>query len=119
MVHGLDGLDEVSCVGETRFAHVRHGTVETFSLHPRDFGVDACRMEDLVGGDPARNAQLCTAIIEGERGPRSDAVVIAASALLVLSARAGSFLEGAYMAREAIDSGKAYQVFQGFLGQGL
>lgn len=119
VVHGVDGLDEVSCVGETLVAHVRDGAVETFSLHPRDFGVDACRMHDLAGGDPLRNAQLCTAIIEGERGPRSDAVVIAASALLVLSARAESFLEGASMARAAIDSGKAYQVFQGFLGQGL
>ncbi|WP_367375523.1 anthranilate phosphoribosyltransferase [Pseudomonas lini] len=119
VVHGVDGLDEVSCIGETLIAHVRHGTVETFSVHPRDFGVAPCRMEDLAGGDPVRNAQLCTAIIEGERGPRSDAVVIAASALLVLSARADSFLEGASMARAAIDSGKAYQIFQGFLGQGL
>ncbi|MCW8277429.1 anthranilate phosphoribosyltransferase [Pseudomonas sp. PCH199] len=119
VVHGVDGLDEVSCVGETLVAHVRHGTVETFSVHPRDFGVEACRMEDLAGGDPLRNAQLCTAIIEGERGPRSDAVVIAASALLVLSAKAESFLEGASMARAAIDSGKAYQVFQRFLGHGL
>ncbi|HEF4762850.1 TPA: anthranilate phosphoribosyltransferase [Pseudomonas putida] len=119
VVHGIDGLDEVSCVGETLVAHVRHGTVETFSLHPRDFGVDACRMQDLAGGDPLRNAQLCTSVIEGERGPCSDAVVIATSALLVLSARAESFLEGANMARAAIDSGKAYRVFQGFLGQGL
>jgi anthranilate phosphoribosyltransferase len=119
VVYGVDGLDEVSCIGETLIARVRHSTVETFSVHPRDFGVAPCRMEDLTGGDPVRNAQLCTAIIEGERGPRSDAVVIAASALLVLSARADSFLEGASMARAAIDSGKAYQVFQGFLGQGL
>ncbi|MCE4057879.1 anthranilate phosphoribosyltransferase [Pseudomonas sp. Au-Pse12] len=118
VVHGVDGLDEVSCVGETLITHVRHGVIRTFSTQPRDFGVAPCCMADLAGGGPERNAQLCAAILGGEHGPCSDAAIVAASALLVLSGKAEGFMEGAELARHAIESGKAYQGFQVFLGQG-
>jgi anthranilate phosphoribosyltransferase len=113
-------------LGSCNFAFVATSSFHRFAPRigeiRREIGVrrvSPCRVEDLAGGDPERNAQICTAIIEGERGPRSDAAVIAASALLVLSGKANSFMDGASMARSAIDSGKAHQVFQSFLGQGL
>jgi anthranilate phosphoribosyltransferase len=117
VVHGVDGLDEVSCVGETLIARVRHGAVDMFSLSPRDFGVAPCLLAELAGGDPQRNADICVALLDGERGPRRDAAVVAASTLLVLSGKAETFLDGAAMACNAIDSGSARQVLKKFLGE--
>jgi anthranilate phosphoribosyltransferase len=117
VVHGVDGLDEVSCVGDTLVARVRRGAVELFSVSPRDFGVSPCLLEELAGGNPQHNAGICISILDGERGPRRDAVVVAASTLLVLSGKARTFLDGAVIACDAIDSGNARQVLKKFVGE--
>jgi anthranilate phosphoribosyltransferase len=117
VVHGSAGLDEISCAGETRIARVRGGVLDTFSVSARDFGLPACRVEDLAGGDPARNAALCRAILAGEPGPRRDTAVAAAGALLVLGGRATTFIDGAAAARGALDSGAAERLLQRFLSE--
>ncbi len=115
VVHGMAGLDEVSCVGETQVTHIRHGATTSFSVTARDFGLMPCRVEDLRGGDPATNAAICRAILGGERGPRADTAVAAAGMALVLSGRAPTLLDGARQARHAIDIGAARRVLENFL----
>ncbi|MHC2484660.1 anthranilate phosphoribosyltransferase [Rhizobium leguminosarum] len=118
VVHGTGGLDEVSCIGETTVARVARKKITMFTVSPEDFGVSPCNRQDLVGGDPARNAEICISILRGEQGAKSDAAIVTASAALLLAGRAATFLEGAAMARAAITSGFAHRTFENFLRQG-
>ena len=114
VVHGVDGLDEVSCVGETLINIVRGGTVEALTVRPKDFDVEPCRMSDLKGGDAQRNAEICREVLQGRPGPFRDATVVAASAALVLAGRSASFKDAASICRLAIDSGRAHRVLETF-----
>jgi anthranilate phosphoribosyltransferase len=107
VVHGADGLDEISNTGESRVAEVREGTVRTFSVHPRDFGLAPATIADLQGGDREQNARIIRSILSGEPGPRRDIVVMNASAALVAGLRARDFKDGAALATRSIDSGQA------------
>ncbi|WP_431823709.1 anthranilate phosphoribosyltransferase [Burkholderia sp. F1] len=115
VVHGVAGLDEVSCAGETLVTRVERGATASFSVTARDFGLSPCRVDDLRGGDPQTNAAICRAILDGERGPRADTVTAAAGMALVLDGRARTFADGAQLARHAIDSGAARKVLDNFL----
>jgi len=106
VVHGADGLDEVSNTGESVVAEVREGVVRTFTLRPEDFGVPRARMADLRGGDREQNAQIIRAILRGEPGPRRDIVVMNAAVALVAGLRARDLKEGASLAVHAIDAGR-------------
>lgn len=112
VVHGADGLDEISISGETAVAELRDGVVRTYSLTPEDFGLPRAPIETLRGGDAAENAQIIDKIfgrstLHREHGPRRDVVVINAAAALVAAGRAADFLDGAPMAAHSIDSGAA------------
>ena len=107
VVHGADGLDEISLSGETRVAEVRDGMVRTYTVTPEDFGVSRAALEAVVGGDASQNAETILAILGGQRGARRDIVVINAAAALVVSGLAGDFKEGAHRAAQVIDSGAA------------
>ncbi len=102
VVHGDDGADEISLTGPTTAFEVRRDGVESRVIHPEDAGLKTCRPEDLAGGDATENARIANRVLEGERGPAHDFVVINAAAALVVSGRAGSLREGADQAREAL-----------------
>jgi anthranilate phosphoribosyltransferase len=107
VVHGADGLDELSNTGESRVSEVREGDVRTVTVRPEDFGLPRASIEDLRGGDRDQNAQIIRAILDGEPGARRDIVLMNASAALVAGGRARDFKEGVEVAARAIDDGAA------------
>src|SRR5262245_41607960 len=107
VVHGADGLDEISSTGESRVSEVREGTVRTFTVRPEDVGVPRRPVGDLRAGDREQNAGIIRAILAGERGPRRDIVVMNAAAALVAGGRAADLAAAATVAAHAIDTGAA------------
>jgi anthranilate phosphoribosyltransferase len=107
VVHGADGLDEISNTGESGVSEVREGTVRTFALRPEDFGLPRATVADLKGGDREQNADIVRAILDGEAGPKRDIVLMNAAAALVAGGRAREFKEGVEVAAHSIDSGAA------------
>jgi anthranilate phosphoribosyltransferase len=107
VVHGHDGLDEISTTSPTDVWEVTPAGVQKHLWMPADFGVPRASLADLAGGDPARNAQIAREILEGAEGPRRDIVVANAAAGLVAAGIAPSLWEGADHARRSIDSGAA------------
>lgn len=110
VVHGADGLDEVSTTGYTKVSECRGGTVHTFYVHPADYGLPKSSLEALKGGDVAQNAQRVTEVLEGADGPARQIVLLNAGAALLVAGRAASVREGIARAAEAIDSGRARSV---------
>ncbi len=109
VVHGSDGLDEITLTGPTHVAEVNRGNVQTYDIRPEDTGFPPCRPEDLSGGDPKRNADLLKSILSGEQGPRRDIVLLNAAAAIVAGGRAADFKAGIARAAESIDSGSAQE----------
>jgi anthranilate phosphoribosyltransferase len=107
VVHGADGLDEISNTGENRLSEVREGTVRTFTVRPEEFGVGRASIAELRGGDREQNADIIRAILNGEPGPRRDIVLMNAAAALVAGGRARELKEGVAVAARSIDSGAA------------
>lgn len=107
VVHGEDGLDEITVSDGTRVSRFRHGKVETFYLSPEDFGLKRSPVSDLVGGDKDENAKILLEILKGERGPKRDIVLINSAAALTVAGKTEDLKEGVMIAAEAIDSGKA------------
>lgn len=107
VVHGSDGLDEITTTGPTLAFEIAHGAVERRTLTPEDFGVAPARPEDLKGGDCARNCEIARAILAGARGPQRDIVLVNAAAALVAAGKAATFPEGMRAAAASIDSGAA------------
>jgi anthranilate phosphoribosyltransferase len=107
VVHGHDGLDEITICAPTRVSELKDGQVRTFNLDPTAYFGQLAKAEDLVGGDPDTNAAITTAILSGEKGPRRNVVLLNTAAALVAAARAADFEEGLNLARTAIDSGAA------------
>jgi anthranilate phosphoribosyltransferase len=109
VVHGADGLDEISTTGESWVAEVREGVVRTAAVRPEDFGVPRATIADLLGGDREQNAEIIRRILAGELGPKRDMVVVNAGAALVAGGRARDFKEGAQHAAQSIDSGSGLE----------
>jgi anthranilate phosphoribosyltransferase len=109
VVHGADGLDEISNTGESLIAEVRDHKVHTYTVRPEDFGLPRCSLADLQGGSVAENAEIIRRILKGERGPRRDIVLINAGAAIVAGGKAADIPEGVRLAAESIDSGAALQ----------
>jgi len=107
VVHGADGLDELSTTGPNRVTQLQNGDVRTFFLDPLDLGLPRARLSDLEGGDAQENAATFRAILNGERGPRRDVVLLNAAAGLVAGGLATDLAEGLSMAAQSIDSGAA------------
>jgi anthranilate phosphoribosyltransferase len=112
VVHGADGLDEISTTGYTKVSECRDGSVNTFYLHPGDVGLPKAAPEALKGGGPADNASIAVSVLRGDMGPARDIVLLNAGASLLISDRAGTIPEGIAMAADAIDSGRAQEVLQ-------
>ena len=109
VVHGAGGLDEISTLGHTKVSELRGGMVNTFYVHPADAGVPRASIEQLAGGEAAENADLVRRLLEGERGPRRDIVLLNAAAGLLVAGRADSLREGVAVAEASLDSGAARQ----------
>lgn len=107
VVHGLDGMDELSTLGPTLVSELREGTVRTYELRPEQFGLRRAEPEEIEGGDPARSAQILLAAISGEEGAPRDIVLYNAGAAIYVGGRAESISAGIEAARAAIDSGAA------------
>jgi len=107
VVHGMDGMDEITITSDTLMAEVTSEGVTLSTLKPEDLGISRCSMQDLRGGDAAANAAIVRSILSGETGPRRDIVLINAAYALVAAGKATSPRQGLEIAAEAIDSGKA------------
>jgi anthranilate phosphoribosyltransferase len=107
VVHGADGLDEISLSAETQVAEVHNGSVRRFILTPEDFGVARAPLSALQGGDPCDNAAIIRRILQDEAGPPRDIVVINAAAALVAAGLSEDFRDAALQAAKAISSGAA------------
>jgi anthranilate phosphoribosyltransferase len=116
VVHGADGLDEISTTGPTEVAVLDQGRVGRFTITPAAFGFAPARIEDLRGGDPAENAQALRALLDGARGPYHDIVLINAAAALVVAGRAGDLGDGVTQAEKSLDSGAAKAKLDGLIG---
>jgi anthranilate phosphoribosyltransferase len=107
VVHGADGLDEISTTGYTKVSESIDGAVRTFYLHPADVGVKGATVAPLAGGTAAENAVLLEQLLEGATGPRRDIVLLNAGASLLIAGRADSLRDGMAIAAAAIDDGRA------------
>ena len=109
VVHG-SGLDELTTAGSSTVAEFRDGQVRSFEIAPEDAGVPRATLDDLKGGEPAHNAAQMRGLLAGEKGPLRDVVLLNAGAALILAGRASDLREGAAIAADTIDSGKAAAV---------
>ena len=107
VVHGSDGLDEITTTGATDAWEVRAGRVEHRVLEPGDFAVHPAAQSDLQGGDPRTNREIANAVLGGAHGPQRDIVLVNAAAALVAAGKADTFLEGMALGVVSIDSGAA------------
>jgi anthranilate phosphoribosyltransferase len=112
VVHGLDGLDEITITGPTRIAEVREGTVRTYEVTPEEFGMKRGALEEISGGDAATNAAIIREILAGRTSPRRDVVLLNAAAALVAAGRAEHLGDALPFASNSIDSGAAAEKLQ-------
>jgi anthranilate phosphoribosyltransferase len=107
VVHGLEGLDEISLCGPTQVAELRNGEVREYLIEPEQLGLKRCALADLHGGSADQSAAVVREILQGNKGPARDVVLLNSGAALYLSGSADSVKNGMGLAAESIDSGKA------------
>lgn len=107
VVHGEDGLDEITLTGNTRIAELKHGSIQEYTLDPRDFGLLYCQTSDLKAGSAAESAARVQAVLAGEPGPCRDIVLLNAGAAIYVAGASDTLASGIDAARHAIDSGAA------------
>jgi anthranilate phosphoribosyltransferase len=107
VVHGHDGLDEISITGPSIICEVGGGTVKTYTIRPADVGLSETPIDAIIGGGPDENADIILNILRGMLGPHRDIVLLNAGAAIMLSGLADSLIEGMRLAARAIDAGKA------------
>ena len=115
VVYGQDCLDEISISAPTTVCEVRDGKLKSFVITPEQFGFERCKKEDLEGGTPEENAAIARAVLEGEKGPKRDAVLLNSAAALFIAKKAKTMEEGIAMAKEIIDSGLAKKQLEAFI----
>ena len=108
VVHGLDGLDEISTSAPTQVSEVVDGQIRSYMIDPADYGIPAADLHDISGGTPEENADIIQSILHGNRGARRDLVLLNAAAALVVAGKAENIKEGLKLAAESIDSGAAH-----------
>jgi len=115
VVYGRDNLDEISVSAPTYICEVNNGELSEYTIKPEDFNISRCKKEDLVGGDAKVNAEITKSILEGEKGPKRDAILLNSGAALYLAGKSYSIGEGIKLAEELIDSGKALKQLESFI----
>jgi anthranilate phosphoribosyltransferase len=107
VVHGMDGLDEITITERTKVSELKDGSVNDYFVHPSDFDLPAGKAADLKGGDAKENAAITLEVLKGQVGPRRDIVLLNAAAGLLAAGKAKDFRDGIRIAGDAIDSGAA------------
>jgi anthranilate phosphoribosyltransferase len=107
VVHGQDGLDEITITGVTRIAEARAGSVRSYEVEPEEFGMKRAALQEISGGDARENAEIIRAVLEGEKSPRRDVVLLNAAAALVAAGKADHIAGAIPIAAASIDSGAA------------
>ncbi|MDR3205545.1 MAG: anthranilate phosphoribosyltransferase [Candidatus Methanoplasma sp.] len=115
VVHGLDGLDEISVSAPTKVCEVRDGVFDTYVIDPRDYGFELCAKSDLVGGSPSENADITLSILSGDKGPKRDAVVMNSAAAIYLAKRGTPLKDAIATAQDLIDGGKPMKQLKRFV----
>lgn len=115
VVHGTDGLDEISASAPTLVCEVDHGTYKTYTITPEQFGMERCKKEDLVGGTPQENAQITRDILNGVTGPKMNAVLLNAGAGLYIGGKAENLEKGIDLARKLINDDFAKNKLEQFI----
>lgn len=114
-VYGQDGLDEISVSDKTSVCELRDGRLKCYEIAPEDFEMERCSKEDLVGGNPRENAEITLSILNGQKGPKRNAVVLNSAAALYVAGKADSIEGGVRLASEIIDSGRAKKQLEKFI----
>ena len=109
VVHGSDGLDEITTTGITKVAALDKGDITTFTIHPGDAAIELAQPKDLKGGLPKQNAEALLNLLKGEKGAYRDIVVFNSAAALIISGKVSTLKEGARLAADMIDNGQAKQ----------
>jgi anthranilate phosphoribosyltransferase len=107
VVHGSDGLDEITIAGPTHVAALEHGEVRTFIINPEDVGLGRAKSEALRGGDAQDNAQALLDVLKGRKGPYRDVAILNAAAGLIVAGRAKDLKQAVALATKSVDSGEA------------
>jgi anthranilate phosphoribosyltransferase len=107
VVHGLDGLDEITITGKTRIAEAREGSVRSYEVEPEEFGMKPASLQEISGGDAGANAEIIRAVLGGEKSARRDVVLLNAAAALVAAGKAEHIAGAVPIAAKSIDSGAA------------
>lgn len=115
VVYGQDKLDEISLSDATSVCEFSDGTYKSYEMCPEDFGFRRCEKADLKGGSPVENAEIVRGILNGEKGPRRDVVLMNAGAALYVAGKAESLENGVGLAAELIDSGAALRKLEAFV----
>ncbi|MBW2193064.1 MAG: anthranilate phosphoribosyltransferase [Deltaproteobacteria bacterium] len=115
VVHGHDGLDEISVCAPTRVSELKDDLIRTYDISPEQFFEKQADPRDLVGGDPEVNADITRSILKGEKGPKRDVVLLNSSAALVASDVAEDFAEGIRVAEKSIDEGAAREKLEALI----
>ncbi len=115
VVYGMDGMDEISSSDKTAICELKDGETRTYEISPDDFSMDVASKEDLVGGEAEENAKITRAVLNGEKGPRRNAVLLNSAAGLYVAGMVDSLEEGVKLAEDVIDSGKAMEQLEKFI----
>ncbi len=110
VVHGADGLDEISLSGESTIAELKDGAVRRYTVTPEDFGFSRAPLDAIAGGNARYNSEIIREILQGKPGPRREIVLINSAVALVAAGRAADFAGGVFVAAQSIDSGAAQAV---------
>jgi anthranilate phosphoribosyltransferase len=115
VVHGLDGLDEITISGESKISEVKNGEVRTYYVTPEDFGIARAPISAIQGSDARHNAQIILDVLSDRGGAKQDVVLLNAAAGLVAGGKASGLRDGIQLARESIQSGKAMSCLQNLI----
>lgn len=115
VVYGQDCLDEISMSAPTTVCEFGNGEFKKYVIEPEQFGFEKCDKKELVGGNPEENAAITKAILQGEKGPKRDAVALNAGAALYIGGKADTFEEGVRLAEKQMDNGQAMETLQKFV----
>ena len=107
LVHGSAGLDEMTTTGVTHVVELKDGNIHAFDITPEDAGLKRATLADLKGGDPSHNAAALTAVLDGAHGPYRDIAILNSAAALIVAGKADNLKEGAVLAAQSIDEGRA------------
>lgn len=115
VVHGKDGLDEITITDETVVTELKNGQLTNYTIKPEDFGIERAQLSDLAGGEKILNAEILKQVLSGEKGPKRDILLINAGAALYVAEKAANIKEGMALAAKTIDDGLAIAKMEEFI----